>query len=375
MRIAVIASLAQSLVNFRGPLIATLVAAGHEVIACAPGNDVAVNDWLARFGVRYHRIPLDRTGMNPVRDAALLLHLARTLRRLKADLVLGYTAKPVIFGSLGAYLAGVPLRFSIITGLGYAFTYGAGDGVSRTLLNRMLLTLYRISLATNRGVFFQNPDDKALFIRHRLVTQQQSVLVHGSGIDLDHFHESVPADKPVFLLIARLLRDKGIREYVEAARRVRSRHPDARFQLLGPYDPNPSAIAPEEVDAWRQEGTIEYLGETDDVRPFLNACSIYVLPSYREGTPRTVLEALATGRAVITTDVPGCRETVVHGRNGFLVTPKDAEALAQAMEVFIEKPELIRTMGKSSRSVAVQKYDVHRVNAVILRAMGIDVVS
>jgi glycosyltransferase involved in cell wall biosynthesis len=372
LKIAVIASLAQSLVNFRGPLIATLATSGHEVIACAPGNDVAVNDWLAKFGVRYHRIPLDRTGMNPVRDAALILYLTVMLRRLRVDLFLGYTAKPVIFGSLGAYLAGVPLRFSIITGLGYAFTNVPGHGVGTPVLSRVALTLYRISLATNRAVFFQNPDDKAFFIRHNVVTPQQSVLVPGSGVDIDHFHESVPSDNPVFLLIARLLTDKGIREYVDAARRIKARRPDARFQLLGPYDSNPSAIRPEEVDAWRQEGAVEYLGETDDVRPFLRACGVYVLPSYREGTPRTVLEALATGRPVITTDAPGCRETVVHGWNGFLVPPRDARALAETMEIFIDKPELIREMGTRSRSLAVQKYDVHKVNAVILNAMGLE---
>jgi glycosyltransferase involved in cell wall biosynthesis len=372
MKIAVIASLAQSLVNFRGPLLATLAAAGHEVIACAPGHDAAVNSWLAKFGVCYHSIPLDRAGMNPVRDVALLFHLTRTLRRLRAGLVLGYTVKPVIFGSLAAYLARVPFRFSIITGLGYAFTPVPHSSVARTLVKGLLLTLYRMSLATNQAVFFQNPDDQALFIQYRLVTPQQGILVHGSGVDLDHFHESEPVDTPVFLLIARLLKDKGIREYVDAARHVRARHPEARFQLLGPYDPNPSAIRPEEVDAWRHEGAIEYLGETDDVRPFLRACSVYVLPSYREGTPRTVLEALATGRPAITTDAPGCRETVVHEWNGFLVPPRDAQSLAKTMEIFIDKPELIRVMGKRSRSLAVQKYDVHKVNAVILNAMGLE---
>jgi glycosyltransferase involved in cell wall biosynthesis len=371
MKIAVIASLAQSLVNFRGPLLATLTAAGHEVFACAPGHDAAVNGSLAKLGVRYYSIPLERTGMNPVRDVALLLHLTRRLRRLRADLVLGYTVKPVIFGSLAAYLAGVPFRFSIITGLGYAFTSVPHASVARRLVNGLLLTMYRISLATNRAVFFQNPDDQALFIRYRLVTPQQGILVHGSGVDLDHFQESAPVDTPVFLLIARLLKDKGIREYVDAARHVRARHSEARFQLLGPYDTNPSAIRPEDVDAWRHEGAIEYLGETDDVRPFLRACSVYVLPSYREGTPRTVLEALATGRPIITTDAPGCRETVVHGWNGFLVPPRDVQALAKTMEIFIDKPELIQVMGKRSRSIAVQKYDVHNVNAVILNAMGL----
>jgi glycosyltransferase involved in cell wall biosynthesis len=372
VKIAVIAGLAQSLVNFRGPLLATLAAAGHEVVAYAPGHDAAVNDWLAKVGVRYHSIPLARASMNPVRDVALLFYLTRTLRRLRADLVLGYTVKPVIFGSLAAYLAGVPFRFSIITGLGYAFTPAPHASLARTLVNGLLLALYRMSLATNRIVFFQNPDDQALFIRYRLVTPQQSVLIHGSGVDLDHFRESAPVGNPVFLLIARLLKDKGIREYVDAARRVRARHPEARFQLLGPYDPNPSAIRPEEVDAWRHEGAIEYLGETDDVRPFLRACSVYVLPSYyREGTPRTVLEALATGRPVITTDAPGCRETVVHGWNGFLVPPRDAQSLAKTMEIFIDKPEIIRVMAKRSRSVAVQKYDVHKVNVVILNAMGL----
>jgi glycosyltransferase involved in cell wall biosynthesis len=181
----------------------------------------------------------------------------------------------------------------------------------------------------------------------------------------------VTPEPPTFLLIARLLRDKGIVEYVEAAKRLRAGHPNARFRLLGPMDPNPAGLSADVLERWRAEGAIEYLGEAADVRPHLRACTVYVLPSYREGMPRTVLEAMAVGRAIVTTDAPGCRETVVEGENGFLVPPRDVGALADAMRRFIVEPGLAIAMGQRSRAIALQRFDVHRVNAVMLEAMGL----
>lgn len=377
MKVAVIAGYAPSLINFRGPLLATLTDAGHTVVACAPEEDNAVSTALSAMGVIYRPIPLGRGGMNPLQEIGTLVGLYRFFREEQPDLALGYTVKPVIYGSLAARLAGVPAYFSMITGLGYAFTdsgSGNGDRGKRGLLGGVIKMLYRPALASNRAVFFQNLDDRALFVHLGLVDADKTVIINGSGIDLRRFAFSPP--KPdegmTFLLIARLLKDKGIAEYATAAAQLRRQYPQARFQLLGGLDPeNPAAIDAAQLAAWQQTGAISYLGVTDDVRPFLADAHVYVLPSYREGTPRTVLEALAIGRPIITTDAPGCRETVIEGENGFLVPPRDAQALAEAMERFILHPELIAPMGKRSRALAEQKYDVQSVNATILQTMGL----
>lgn len=371
MNIAVIGNYPAGLVHLEGHLLAEMVKRGHNVTAYAPGQEAWVTDFLRASGVDYESIPLDRTGINPIKDLLFTIHMTRRLRAMRPDIVFSFTIKPAIYGSLAASLAGIPCRFSMIPGLGYAFTASGNKSAKRWILRHLVRGLYHLALPRNEAVFFQNPDDYALFIELGLVTKAQAVLVNGNGVDLDHYAPAAPVtDGPVFLLIARLLADKGIREYVAAARILKARYPQAVFRLVGPYDPNPAAIQPDEIAAWQAEGAVEYLGETRDVRPFIAACSVYVLPSfYREGTPRTILEALAMGRPVVTTDAPGCRETVVPGVNGFLVPPRDVAALAAALERFILQPGLIATMGAHSRALAVEKYDVHQVNAAMLAAM------
>lgn len=370
MKIAVIASYAPSLTIFRGPLLAEMVARGHSVTGYAPDPDPQLVAALAALGVQCRAYPLQRTGLNPLRDARTLAALTASLRRDRPDAALCYTIKPVIYGTLAARLAAVPRRFAMIEGLGYAFTEADTDSRKRQLIATLARSLYRLALPLNEKVFFLNPDDQRLFVETGLVRAAQAVLVNGTGVDLDFYAPAAPVtDGPVFLLIARLLADKGIREYVAAARTLKARYPQAVFRLVGPYDPNPAAIQPDEIAAWQAEGAVEYLGETRDVRPFIAASSVYVLPSYREGTPRTILEALAMGRPVVTTDAPGCRETVAAGVNGFLVPPRDVAALAAALERFILQPDLIATMGAHSRALAVEKYDVHQVNAAMLAAM------
>ncbi|MBN2021475.1 MAG: glycosyltransferase family 4 protein [Pirellulales bacterium] len=397
----IVGALAPSLVNFRGPLIQALRARGLTVYAAANGRDAGVEAQLASWGVQYFPIHVARAGMNPLADALTLFDLFRIMRRVRPDMVLAYTIKPVVYAALAARLAGVRSVYSLITGLGYTFM----DGTSprQRLAGRLARLLYGVSLSRSRRVFFQNPDDAATFVDAGLVASDRVVAVNGSGVDLDHFpfvgldHASGSqgggetrrkTNSPVrFLLIARLLRDKGIREYVAAARIVKCRYPWAEFHLIGPFDSNPAGLQPDEVRQWQNEGTIRYHGPQSDVRPFLRDCHVYVLPSYREGTPRTVLEAMATGRAVITTDAPGCRETVRHeapwladeerresdrlkiGENGILVPVKDADALAAAMEYCIENPEQIALMGRAGRRYAEERYDVRQVNAVMLREM------
>jgi glycosyltransferase involved in cell wall biosynthesis len=254
--------------------------------------------------------------------------------------------------------------------LGYAFT-GEASG-KRGLLRRLIQRLYRFGLSKSRKVFFQNPDDEALFRQLGLLPADiPSCVVNGSGVDVADYALAPLPEKPSFLLIARLLGDKGVREYAQAARKVKAQYPDAVFQLVGWIDDNPDAISQQELDEWVNTGTVEFLGKLADVRPAVADCNVYVLPSYREGTPRTVLEAMAMGRPVITTDAPGCRETVTDGDNGFLVPVKAVDELAAAMVKFLENPELVAGMGERSRLVAEQKYDVHRVNEFMLGEMGI----
>lgn len=371
-RVLVVGGLADSLINFRGALLSEMVRRGHEVIACAAEDSKEIADDLAAIGVRYVALHFKRAGLNPIGDLVLLIRLAMLMRRLRPDIVLAYTIKPVIYGSLACRLAGVTRCYAMITGLGYAFM--SASSWQQRLVGRFARRLYRLALTADSGVFFQNGDDLAEFVRTGLLSSPEKALViNGSGVDIDRF---VPAPLPggpvTFLLIARLLKDKGIAEYAAAAAAIKQRYPETVFRLLGPFDPNPAAIGRGQIDAWQQAGVLEYLGEAKDVRPHLAACSVYVLPSYREGTPRTVLEAMAMGRPVVTTDAPGCRETVRHGENGFLVAVKDVAGLVKAMEAFIARPELISRMGRRGREVAENKYDVRKVNAAILKHMRLE---
>lgn len=372
-RIAVVASLTLSLVNFRLELLKRLVEAGNDVIAFAPENDAEVIEVLQGIGIRFVQIPMARTGLNPLADLRTLVVLWRHFRRLKPDIVLPYTMKPIIYGGLAARLAGVPRRFALVTGLGHVFREAKPEGFS-ALVRQISVRLYRLALAGTERVFVYNDADADDILENRMIADKsRMLLVAGSGVDLDRFRQSEPrCDPPIFLMISRLLHDKGVVDFVDAARMVSRRHPDARFQLLGSFDANPNAISPTDIDGWVSEGTIDYLGETRDVRPFLAACSAFVLPSYyREGIPRTLLEALATGRAVITTDMPGCRDTVTDGENGLLVPPRNPEKLAQAMETLLERPELFASMGERSRRLAADRFDVHAVNRVLLGEMGL----
>jgi glycosyltransferase involved in cell wall biosynthesis len=373
VRVAVVGGFAASLVGFRGEMLRSMVAHGHEVLALAPENDMEVRESLKSMGVTYATVPLYRTGTSPVRDVATVVSLLRTFRVFRADAVLAYTAKPVIYGLIAARLAGVPLRAAMITGLGSGL--GGGSGLRRHALSSLLRRLYAVGLRQANIVFFQNPDDERLFRSMRLVGDRHRVVrINGSGVDLEAFSPApLPPGPITFLMLGRLIREKGVCEYAEAAHRVHRVRPDARFQLLGPMDSNPSAITSQDLEDLRTGGAVEYLGVTSDVRPFLARAHVCVLPSYYgEGVPHAVLEAMAMGRAVLTTDAPGCRETVENGRNGLLVPPRDAAALAEAMLRMLADPERLGLMGRQSRAIAEERFDVHSVNRAILAAMGLD---
>ncbi len=368
--LVVLAGYAPSLINFRLHLLLEFQKCGYNVIACAPQNVDWVIEKLDAFGIPFYSFPLNPATISPLQDLAFIKKFTSFLKGKKPEIFFAYTIKPVIYGSISAKLAGVPKIFSFITGLGYTFEKKT---TKQKLISPISAFLYSIALRANKTVFFQNPDDVAVFRERKILAENSQVkITNGSGVDLKHFRydPNIPI-KPVFLLIARILKSKGILEYIEAAKIVKQKYPNAEFHLVGYFYDSPDAIDKKVIDRAHDEGTIIYQGETNDVRPFLKNCSVYVLPSYREGTPRTVLEAMATGRAIITTNVPGCKETVVQGENGFLVDVKNPDSLARAMIKCIENPDLILKMGKRSREIAEQKYDVHKVNKTIISAMGL----
>ena len=374
MKFLILASLAASLTGFRKPLIQELISQGLEVHVAAPEllSNTKVLTELSDMGAVCHDVSLSRTGMNPVSDLKSIFSLLFLIKKINPDYFLAYTIKPVIYGNLAARLAGVPHRFALITGLGYTFI--GGKSLKRKLASKLAHILYKAALSKTDKVFFQNPDDESLFRQLTLLpVNVSSIVVNGSGVPV-HEYINTPIssyEQPTFLLIARLLGDKGVREYAAAAQIVKRQYPQVEFGLVGRTDINPNSISQNELDTWVSNNVLVAYGQQSDVRPFIAACSVYVLPSYREGTPRTVLEAMSMGRAIITTDAPGCRETVIDGDNGFLIAVKDADALAEAMLKFIKQPELIGRMGKRSRELAEEKYDVHKVNHHMLSEMGI----
>jgi glycosyltransferase involved in cell wall biosynthesis len=291
------------------------------------------------------------------------------LRQLQPDVVIAYTIKPIILAAAAAKAAGVPNFVALITGLGYAFT---GGREPKRLLSRFLATkLYRRALSRTNLAAFQNRDDREDFRRLGVLPSSlNTIVINGSGVDLDHYCQVQPPPQPSFLMIGRLVIDKGVREFGEAARRLKQDYPGVKVGLVGWIDVEPHALSQKELDSFVAAG-IEHHGRLADVRPAIAAHSVYVLPSYREGTPRSVLEAMAIGRAVITTDTPGCRETVVHGENGLLVPPRDADALYRAMVHFVRNPHLIPLMGAASRQLVERKYDVHKVNEQLLLHAGL----
>ena len=368
-RVMLFGSFAPSLVVFRGPLITAMAAAGHEVFAVSPGIDNDIADKLRALGATPVNIRLGRASLNPFRALATSRDLRRFMRSLRPDVVIAYTITPVVLGATAARSAGVTRFVALITGLGYAFT--GGTEPKRRISRLLALLMYRRALRLASVAIFQNPDDREEFRRLKLLPPSLPVaLVNGSGVDLDHYPLAPLPAEPSFLMIARFLKDKGVREFGAAAARLKREHPQIRIALAGWLDESPDAIDPADVERFAASG-VEMLGRLDDVRPAIADAAVYVLPSYREGTPRSVLEAMSMGRPIITTDAPGCRETVVEGDNGFLVRPRDSESLYAAMLRFVEQPELISRLGRRSREIAEQKYDVRKVNESLMSYAGL----
>ncbi|MBU2488620.1 MAG: glycosyltransferase family 4 protein [Proteobacteria bacterium] len=367
-KILLVSRCAWTLYNFRAGLMRSLKGQGWQVVAAGAGGD-GYEDRIRDLGIPFHALPLDMRGMNPLTDLRYLASLVALFRRERPDVVHHFTIKPVIYGGVAARLAGVPRVVNTITGLGYAFT---GD---RGWLTRLVGAMYRVSLAGDSHTWFLNPEDLACFTDRKIVALERAGILPGEGVDCGHFSPRPRPEgegaAPLVLYLGRMLGDKGLRELAEAAGMVRQARSDVRFRLVGPRDVNnPSVIPAQDLERWVGDGLVEWPGATDDVRPHLAGADVVVLPSYREGVPRSLLEAGAMERPVVATDVAGCREVVEHGITGLLVPPRDAGALARAVESLLADPVRARQMGRAARERVLARFSEDRIIETVKASYG-----
>ena len=368
MKIVVVSAHAGSLIWFRLDMMKDFMSVGHEVVAVGPESAPEVACALSDVGIRYEVIPVERNGINPLNDLKYLSALRKFMKRERPDRVFLYQAKPVVYGALAARSAAVREVYSLIAGLGSIFR---GRSAKARIVRAVMTAEFWVAGRCSKIMFFQNRDDRREFVGRGLISEAKTKILSGSGVNLERFQSSPLPREPALLFIGRLIKDKGVREYLEACEVIKKKCSTVRCMLVGPFDSNPTAMTPAELARFVDSGVVEYFGEQSDVHPFLDQCSIYVLPSYHEGTPKTVLEAMATGRPIITTDAPGCRETVEDGVNGYLVPPQDTSALVDAIESVLASPTLGQRMGSESRRIAESRYDVRMVNCEIMATMGI----
>ena len=368
MKALLLSSHTPSLFWFRVDLMKAMQAAGYEVVAA---GQMPETDWTDKFkalGVTYKQISVVRNGLNPMGDLVTLKDIKRLLRNERPDKIFAFQAKTISYGAIAAKDMGITEFYPMVAGLGSIFR---GTGLKNKLVRTVMSVLYKQAFKKSKKVFFQNNDDKKVLVDAGLLPESQIVVIHRSGVNLEKFVPTEMPEIPTFLYIGRLIKDKGVGEYLEACQKIKRLYgKKVRCLLVGPFDSNPSALKPEELQPLINSGVLEYFGEQSDVRPYISQCSIYVLPSYHEGTPKTVLENMAMGRAIITTDAPGCRETVVNGENGYLVEVKNADAVVAEMQYLMEHPETVVKMGKKSREMAENIFDVNKVNHAILSTMG-----
>lgn len=369
MKIAVVSAYAKSHLLLRLDMIKEFIARGHTVVAFGGEPEEAWSSVFAEHGVGYRSFFVNRNGVNPFEDLRTIRELTTLYEQEKPDKVFVYHSKGNIYGSIAAHRAGIDEIYAMVGGLGSVYH---SSGVKNAIVRGVVSFEYKIALGYARAVFFQNDEDISLFTNKGIVDKGKVVKVHGSGVNVAQFPSRPLPESPSFVFIGRLVRGKGLLDYLEAARIVKVTFPEVEFHVVGPYDTNPTALKPEDLKPYKSDGTAIFYGEQKDVRPFLAAATCFVLPSYYgEGTPRSGLEAMATGRPLIVADAVGCREVVRNGENGFLVPPKDPGAIAEAMEQLINDPGLAERMGESSRRMAEELFDVRKVNDVICKTMGI----
>lgn len=372
MKIVIIGTIASSLYTFRKELILSLIDKGYTVHAFTSDSDKAELAKIAQLGAIPTYYELSRGGLNPYQDLSNTISLYKKIKEIQPDIVFSYFIKPVIYGTLAAKLANVPKKIAMIEGLGFAFTeQPEGYSKKARIVQRVQVLLFKLALPLADKVIFLNPDDpKDLLIKNKIKNVNFDVL-GGIGLNLkDYEFSPVTLKKPIrFIFIARLLKEKGIFEFIDAAKIVNKQYPQAIFTVLGSIDKHSlGAMKQQQLDELIASNIIEYPGHVNNVSEWIAKSHIFVLPSfYREGVPRSTQEAMAVGRAVITTDVPGCRETVINGKNGFIVPKWNPQALAEKMIYFIENPEQIKIMGEVSYQIAQDKFDALKVNQRLIQ--------
>lgn len=381
-KILIISNSSKSVLNFRGKLIDDLISKGLQVIVLLkePEDSTEVTKELQKKGCIVENIYLNRAGISIKDDLKTLFCIYKVIKKHKPEYVLSYTIKPVIYGAISSKMLGLKNIYSLITGLGYTFVSLDNPKHTITKTQKIIFSLYKIALLFSKKVIFQNPDDANLFKTLKLVDSKKTYIVNGSGVDLSHYTfdlkllEEYTSSQPLrILMLGRIIGDKGVREYINAAKQLKKKYGQkVIFQLGGGLDSNPTAIQKEELDGWVASGVIEYLGRLSDVRPAITNSHIFILPSYREGTSRSILEAMSIGRPIVTTNVPGCRQLVEVNCNGYLAEPKSVESLVHAIEKImnLSTRELVQ-MGIYSRKIVEEKYDVHKVNKHMLAIMDI----
>lgn len=356
----------RSAYNFRGDLIKDIQAKGYEVVVTGP-NEEGIEK-IEALGARFIKVPVNKNGMNPFADIVYCLKLRKIMKAEKADATMGYTIKPVIYGSLAAWLAGVKNRTAMVTGAGYLF---ASKSLKARIIKMVSFVLYRIGLGAAQKIIFQNIDDLDEFVENGLVKKEKCYVVNGSGVNMNKYKPTIYPKTPSFFFLGRLVYAKGGMDFVKAAKIVKGKYPEARFMILGKLERNlPDAITEEDLMPYVNDRTVELFPETDNIAQYYAMTSVFVLPTaYREGTPRVILEAMASARAIITTFTPGCKETVVDGKNGFFVPTHDPKAVAEKITYFIEHPDEIERMGQQSLVLCQNKYEISIINKRMLEIM------
>ncbi|PVZ85766.1 glycosyltransferase family 1 protein [Serratia sp. S1B] len=375
MKIVLIGTTANCVVGFRADLIKLLHKRGHTVYAFALDYDKETRMQVKNLGA----IPVDyrfsRTGLNPFKDIRDTFKLSKQLKKINPDLVFSYFSKPCIFGTLAAAMAKVKKRYAMLEGLGYLFTQKPqGVSFKVRVLKKLQIALYRLAFTQLDALILLNPDDRHDLLVESQVKVKKAFVLGGIGINLDEYPFSPSPSLPIsFMFIGRLLVEKGVYEYVSAAKIVKKRHPEVQFYVLGDVDTqNPGSLTQQHLESLIENDIINYPGQVTNVSEWITKSSVFVLPSYREGLPRSTQEAMAIGRAVISTDVPGCRETVIQGVNGYLVEPWSANALAEKMFKMINNPKLIEEMGLASYRLAQERFDANKVNNRLLKMLDIE---
>lgn len=374
-KVVLVGPSAKAILNFRRDLILEIIKLGHDVSVITSSKDLdkSSEKILRGMGVDFYAFPLRRSGFNIFIDLYSIIKLYQIIAHIRPDFVLSFTIKSVIWTGLISNIYRKFKFFALITGLGYAFN---AETLGKYPLKLFATMLYRVALLSAEGVIFQNKDDLSFFKKQRIARKKECFLVAGSGVNLDFFQYLPPKKTNLkFIMVARLLRSKGVIEFCSAASIMKKRYPDFTFMIVGAVDPSPDGLSLSEIESFKKAGAVEFVGEVQDVRSYIESSHIFVLPSYHEGMPRSSLEAMAIGRAILTTDIPGCRDTVIEGLNGYLIKPKSLSSLVEGMELMVASKDVLETMGLESRKIAENFFDSKHVNQDMVTIMKLNLID